>query len=389
MKNSNITRYASLVLVIGFFVSCTSSKFSADKLISEGKYQEAIDRIDIELGKNPGAKMYVQKGELHALIAQENPVDQRELSYENMIEAFDSARVYEASQVNNSIESEADSITYYYWDLEHQAGLSEYEKESTQSSTSAIYHFNNAIIIDPSKVESYKSLSIALYNNNDIDGAIDALKKAESMNIADSKVYENLGFLYLEIGNPELSINHYQKTNQDPIKNKNIAFGLVNAYISQNRTAEATSFLSKLVEEYPKEAKLNNVYGTQLYKLVSQLFPNLKAAYSSNDTSTVNSLKVEIVGLSDDAENQLIEAYKSDTASVEYTESLAVFYNNMSGNYFSIFNIAFESDKKELKTRALSLTDFAIIYYTKLEELNGENDSYSKKIQYHRAQILK
>ena len=381
MKNSIITRYASTLLVIGFFISCSSSKFSADNLITEGKYQEAINKIETELDKNPSAELYQQKGTLHGLVAQEKPTDQREPEYQHMISAFDSARAYESELSDSSTETETDSLTYYYWELEHKSGLSQYEKNTELSSSNAIAHFNNAIIIDPSKVESYKSLSITLYNNDNIDGAIDALKKAELKNISDSEVYENLGFLYLEIGNPEQSINYYQKANQNPIKNKNIAFGLVNAYISQNRTSDAISFLSKLVEEYPKETKLNNVYGTQLYNQVSQLFPNLKTAYSSNDTSTVNTLKVEIEGLSEDAENQLIQAYKTDTTSLEYTESLAVFYNNMSGNYFSIHSFAFESDKNEIKFKALSLTDFAITYYEKLEELNRDNDSYTKKIR--------
>lgn len=380
MKNSNITRYASLVLVFGFFISCTSSKFSADKLINEGKYQEAIDKIDNELNKNPNSSLYYQKGELHALLAQEKSVDARESDYQSMAQSFDSAHVYGASMPDNSIETKMDSLTYYYWDIEHQLGLSEYEENSTASITNATNHFNNAIIIDPSKIESYKSLSISLYNMDDIDGAIEILEEAVSKKRTDTEVFENLGFLYLEVGNPEQSISYYQKGNQNPVKNKNIAYGLVNAYISQNRTSEATSFLSKLVQEYPNDSKLHNVYGTQLYNQVSLLFPNLNNAYSSNDTSTVSTLIVEIEGLSENAENELIEAYKTDTSSVEYTESLAVFYNNMSGNYFSTYDVAFNNNKNEIKSKALSLTDFAITYYRKLIELNGDNASYSRKI---------
>lgn len=380
MKNSIVTRYASLVLAIGFFVSCSSSKFSTDKLLSEGKYQEAIDKIVVELSRNPSSSLYFQKGKIHGLIAQDNNVQEREYDYLQMVGAFDSSRVYQNDYENDFIETEIDSLVYYYWELEHRSGLSEYEKNSDSTLTLAISHFNNAIVIDSEQVESYKSLSIALYNNNDIDGAITTLKKAESIKSTDTKIFENLGFLYLEIGNPEQSIVYYQKANQDLIKNKNIAFGLVNAYISQNRTSEATSFLSKLVEEYPKEAKLHNVYGSQLFNQVSELFPNLNTSYASSDTSTVNTLKVEIEGLSEKAENQLIEAYKVDTSSIEFTESLAVFYNNMSGNYFSTHAFAFDSDKNDIKKKALSLTDFAITYYKKLAELNSDNDGYLKKI---------
>ncbi|MEP1150857.1 MAG: tetratricopeptide repeat protein [Balneola sp.] len=380
MKNSTITRYASLVLVIGFFVSCSSTKFSVDNLVDQENYQEAIDKISIEISKNPSSSLYFQKGKVHGLAAQKDTVINRKSSYQSMISAFDSALVYQTELADNSIEEEIDSLNNYYWNLEHQTGLKEYESGTEQSLQTAIAHFNNAIVIDSEKVESYKSLSIALYNNDDLDGAINTLKKAESINNADSEVSENLGFLYLEMGNPEQSIFYYQKANQDPLKNKNIAFGLVNAYISQNRTSEAVTFLDQLIEEYPKEAKLHNVYGTQLYIQVSELFSNLKTSYASNDTSAAQTLRVEIEGLSQNAEEQLVEAYKLDDSSIEFTESLAVFYNNMSGNYFSLYKSAFDSDKDDIKTKALSLTDFALDYYKKLVELNSENDSYSTKI---------
>ena len=53
----------------------------------------------------------------------------------------------------------------------------------------------------------------------------------------------------------------------------------------------------------------------------------------------------------------------------------------MSGNYFSVHQVAFENDKSSIVERALALTDFAITYYEKLQELNTGNNSYSEKIE--------
>ncbi|MEQ9092071.1 MAG: tetratricopeptide repeat protein [Balneola sp.] len=378
MKNLIITRYAIISIAIGFFLSCTGSKFSADKLIDGGNYEQALVEISTEIDKNPSSYLYFQKGKVHGLIASEASVSERASSYAEMNNSFDSISVYQTSS-NQDWQTEADSLSNHYWNLEHQNGLKAYEEDSQESVLAAISHFKNAVSIDPNAIESYKSLSIAQYNSGNIDQALESLKAAEMLPGATTDVFESLGFLYLEKGDPEQSIIYYKKADQDPLKNKNIAFGLVNAYISQGKTYEAISFLDQLVNEFPDDAKLHNVYGTQLYEQVSELFSNLKSAYSVNDTSTTATLSVEIEGVSENAENELIKAYQMDSSNLEFVESLAVFYNNMSGNYFSIYETAFQDDKDTIETKALSLTDFAITYYEKLQELNP-NSSYSEKI---------
>lgn len=378
MKNLINTRYAIITIAIGFFLSCTGSKFTADKLIDDGNYEQALVEISAEIEKNPSPYLYFQKGKVHGLIASDASVSERAYSYEEMSSSFDSISVYQTSS-HQDWQTEADSLSNYYWNLEHQNGLKAYEEDSQESILTAISHFKNAVSIDPSSIESYKSLSIAQYNNGNIDGALESLKVAEMLPDATTDVFESLGFLYLEKGDPEQSIIYYKKADQDPLKNKNIAFGLVNAYISQGKTYEAISFLDELVHEFPNDAKLHNVYGTQLYEQVSELFSNLKSAYSVNDTSTTATLSVEIEGVSEKAENELIKAYQMDSSNLEFVESLAVFYNNMSGNYFSIYQVAFQSDKDTIEAKALSLTDFAITYYEKLQELNPSS-SYSGKI---------
>jgi len=378
MKNLINTRYAIITIAIGFFLSCTGSKFTADKLIDDGNYEQALVEISAEIEKNPSPYLYFQKGKVHGLIASDASVSERAYSYEEMSSSFDSISVYQTSS-HQDWRTKADSLSNYYWNLEHQNGLKAYEEDSQESILTAISHFKNAVSIDPSSIESYKSLSIAQYNNGNIDGALESLKVAEMLPDATTDLFESLGFLYLEKGDPEQSIIYYKKADQDPLKNKNIAFGLVNAYISQGKTYEAISFLDELVHEFPNDAKLHNVYGTQLYEQVSELFSNLKSAYSVNDTSTTATLSVEIEGVSEKAENELIKAYQMDSSNLEFVESLAVFYNNMSGNYFSIYQVAFQSDKDTIEAKALSLTDFAITYYEKLQELNPSS-SYSGKI---------
>ncbi len=169
--------------------------------------------------------------------------------------------------------------------------------------------------------------------------------------------------------------------NTDIVKNKNVAFGLVNAYIAAGNNADALDLLNQLVGHYPKDAKLHNVYGTQLYNETSSLFEELKVAYVTYDSSAVVSIKVEIEGVSELAEKEFIKAYSTDTSDVEFIESLAVFYNNMTGNYFSLLKTSFEEDHASIKERALTLVDFALTYYTKLASLSPQEDQIDNKIR--------
>jgi hypothetical protein len=107
---------------------------------------------------------------------------------------------------------------------------------------------------------------------------------------------------------------------------------------------------------------------------------DLKSAYSSNDTVLVDQILFEAEGMGDEAETQLIEAFRRDTSNTEYLESLAVFYNNLSAQYLSLLPNAFENDKIELENKAYNLINFAIDYYEKLVAIDANNDEYIQKL---------
>lgn len=379
MNISKLTRLASFVLAVGFFVSCTSSQFTVDNLIEQENYALALEQIDQELTKNPTAELYIQKAEVLGKIAVTREAENRDSLYNEFDIALENA-------TDNNLDSSAlisqkiDSISTKYWNIEHQSGLQAYESDNEQVQRRSILHFQNALIIDSENVETYKSLAIAHYNFGNIEEAISTLNIASSLDQEDSEIYENLGFLYLETGNAQQSAYYYKLANKDPLKDKNIAFGLVNAYISEGNDVEAIKLLDQLVNVYPNNGKIHNVYGTQLFNQVSTLFPQLKDAYTNADEAEVTTLRVEIEGLSEKAEQQLIEAYKTDSNNMEFIESLAVFYNNMAGNYFSLHPQAFEDDKEAIKNRALTLTDFAIRYYNEMLEMEANNDRITTKI---------
>lgn len=368
----------SILLILGFFYSCGTGEINIDTLVENNEYAQALTEVDKQLESHPeNADLYYQKSKILALIAKEKPVDQRDSLYREMALTIDLA-----SQLTDppSLSLKLDTLWSETWSYEHHTGLDRYE-EGEENYNEAIAHFRNAITINSRKLSSYKALSVAQYNNGDIDGAIHTLDLAKNIDNMDSEIYGNLGFLYLEKGNAEQAAFYYELAGEDVVQNKNIAFGLVNAYLANNNTEDAKDLLSELVETYPKDGRLHNVYGTVLFNEVSDLFQDLHTAYQQNDTANVTNLTIEVMGTAEMAEEELQKAYTTDTSNPEYIESLAVFYNNMAGNYFSLIKVAFEDAKEELESRAVSLIDFAINYYEKLEELQPQNSLYQTKIQ--------
>ncbi len=368
----------SIVLILGFFYSCGTGEISIDALVENNEYAQALTRVDEQLESNPeNADLYYHKSRILALMAKEQPVDQRDSLYQEMALTID-----RASQLTDppSLSLKLDTLWSETWRYEHVSGLDRYE-EGEESYEQAIAHFRNAITVNGEKLSSYKALSVAQYNNGDIDGAINTLDVAKNIDNMDPEIYGNLGFLYLEKGNAEQAAFYYELAGEDVVQNKNIAFGLVNAYLANDNTEDAKDLLSELVESYPEDGRLHNVYGSVLFNEASALFQDLRMAYQRNDTANVTNLTVEVVGTAEMAEEELQKAYTADSSNPDFIESLAVFYNNMAGNYFSLMEIAFEGDKPELETRAVSLIDFAIDYYEQLEELQPQNSTYQTKIQ--------
>lgn len=380
MTISNFTRLTGLLLVAGFFISCSSTKVNIDELLADNKYQEAINEIDDRLAENPEQpSLYIQKAKINADLAQQADPELRAEFYTNTTDNFELSVEYGADQAQISV---IDSLRQQYWKKEHNAGLriSENDDISERYQRAAI-HFQNALILQKDAVSTYKNLSIAQFNLGNIDEAIGTLETVlEYSDENSAEIYENLGYLHLEKGDPEQAAYYYEQANTNIQEDLNLAFGLINAYISNGNSEKASNMLEGLVAEYPNNANLRNVFGTQLYQITSGILQDLKTAYSNNDTVLVEQIKFEAEGMGDEAETQLIEAFKRDTSNTEYIESLAVFYNNLSAQYLSILPVAFDRDRAKLESKAYTLINFAIDYYEKLVVVDPNNEEYTQKL---------
>lgn len=368
------------MLAFGFFFACTSSKPTIDSLILSNQYDIALTQIEKQLAENPDQPdLLISKGEINTLIASDLDPRERTPFYSETGSAFDQA-------INLGVDSvqleKINSIKDQTWSKEHNAGTAAYNTEGSSPENSiAQAHFQNAITLKPEE-SSYLSLATAQFTSGNIDEAISTLNTAKNkVPEVSPKIYENLGFLYLQNGEPDQSVFYYELANRDIIKSKNIAFGLVNAYISTSNTEKAIKLLDGLVENYPNDATIRNVYGTQLYLVTETIMNDLANAYLNNDSSLVSQIRFEAEGVGEQAEKQLIQAYSRDTTNTSFIESLGVFYNNLTGKYLSVYEVAFEADRPSLSIKAKILLDFAIEYYEKLSQFTPDNSDLESTLE--------
>lgn len=374
------TRIASFVLVIGFFFACSSSKPTIDSLISENQFDLALEQIETELSENPNQPtLLIQKGKIMAQMAENSAPEARFDQYMTAVTSFEEAIKVGADSTQ---EQNISSTLHSYWIFEHNTGTAVFEDETVEQRLAiSSAHFNNAIILKPDEASSYLSLATTQYTSGELSSAIGTLNKAKNtLSEVPEALYENLGFLLLQNGEPDQAVFYYELANTNVAANKNIAFGLINAYISTDNTEKAVALLETLVKNNPGDASLRNVYGTQLYLIVEGIIEDLSVAYQSDDTLLVTQLKFEAEGVGEQAEQELIQSFSRDSSNVEYIESLAVFYNNLTANYLSVYESAFDSDKPILLNKAKTLLDFAIEYYTKLARLEPRNGSVASTI---------
>ncbi|MDR9414994.1 MAG: tetratricopeptide repeat protein [Gracilimonas sp.] len=382
MTISQLTRLTAILVVTGFFYSCSSTQINIDELINQNKYDQALSEIENRLTENPEqTSLYIQRAKINASLAQESDPEIRADFYSRVANDFTSAVEFQATDKELS---QIDSLRQQYWKFEHNAGLQVSDNEAaSERYQRAMIHFQNALIIRQDAVSSYKNLAIAKFNLGNIDSAIQSLEKALEYANDDQigEIFENLGYLYLEKGDPDQSAQYYEQANTDVLDDRNLAFGLINAYIANGEYENASDLLDTLVDENPDNANLRNVYGTQLYEITANIMDDLQNAYAENDTILVDQILFEAEGMGDEAEDQLIEAFRRDTSNTDYIESLAVFYNNLSAKYLSLLPIAFERDQDRINEKADTLINFAIQYYNKLVSISPNNQSYASRLQ--------
>jgi tetratricopeptide (TPR) repeat protein len=380
-----LTRMTGPVLVFGLFfmISCsTLSKTESDTLpaSSEGplKEIEIINRQIEQDGSTPS--LLLRKTELFIEAAEDDPNPSlRKPYYRN---AYNTTREG-ISQFSES-ETEFSRVLTEAWSSEHNNGVRLLQERSENSNTDgtfrrAIDHLENAIIIQPDSLSSYRVLATAFYSGGlyaDAEVTLNKLLEMSSDPDLNASVKEKLAFIYLESGDTGEAVALYEDLRQQNSSSITVLHGLINAYILDNKPEQAARELQRLTEEYSDRS----TYSESLASVKYQLFELGANSLLSGDIST-DSIEAEVenlISLLDDI-NGIYENLSDNSLMDEESTYMAAGYHSNGAAYLE--DIRSNTDMPDSVTQMMldTETEFlntSLSYWEQLIEMNPDNIEY-------------
>ena len=376
---NSFTRWAALA-ALGFFLGCSNTLKTVESLVEEKAYFKALKELEEGLEKRPENELlWLEQGRIHLIYSETDEPIQRTYHYQTAYYSFEEAR---RLGIDSTQHVEIDNLLQRYWAQEHNAGIRALESgEYDDRLRDAGSHLRNAVALKPNEISSYIALTNAYYSADKMKLAVKTLRDAEeNLDAPNAQIYEKLGFLSLEQGEIEDAITFYQRS-IDISDNKNAAFGLVNAYISNGESLKAVDLLSGLLSRYPNDTDINHVYGVQLNIVLDGYLTQLHQAYKNDNSEEVEQLRQAIKNMMEGAEGQLTQAYQNDISNTAFVESLAIFYNNLTSKYLEMLEVAYTEHVDIMSDSAAEYLDKAITYYKRMEQLRPNEKEYAEKAE--------
>lgn len=269
-----------LAMTFGFAAfQCASTEITSARLyMQQGNNQKAKEALMREVEKNPKSdEGLFLLGFIHG----------EEGEYDKMIEYFDKSLA-----VSKKFQQEIVENRNYHWADNFNKGVGFFNRaaqvtseDSTQMYFNrAIERFENAILVQPDSVDTYKNLAFAYINAGRIDDAAKPLKKLIERG-SNAETYAMLGEIYVTQGQELMS--SYRSTNnlQDSVAamkkfneaitllqkgrtefpgNEEILLYLSNAYINANKLDVAMESFKEGVKIDPNNKYYRYNYGVLL-----------------------------------------------------------------------------------------------------------------------------
>lgn len=336
-----------LGIAFGLFIGCSTLSSSTersshieDNSLSKKELRAELKRVNDSLAGSPeqaNPEIYYQKGYILSELAQkEAQPSARSAFYKEMQHTLRKAdQLFDQSDHADG-RQKTDELIKVRWSHEHNQGVEIIQTDEVVESSDyekATAHFNNATIILPDSVISYKMKARAQYRNNQPKQAIKTLEEAKRhIDPLPSLIMEQLAFLYLETGQAPKAVAAYEEAESFSEDNLNLIHGLANAYISVDNHQKAVELLNLLVEEEPENIIYAQTRGTELYYSGASKIDSL-----SSTSDPANNITPEVIGeidlLFEEAEKQLKSLLDANPDNPELMQTLAFFYKNSAAGY--------------------------------------------------------
>lgn len=408
-----LRNFLTVLLFVGIIAGCETTDpliQEAQKNIFTQNYDSALAILDRSIAQNPDNGLpYYYKAMTYADMATSIPeVSERKPVYRDFRENITTARdKFEAQEEAPSEANDVAGLIYNTWGIEHNQSIEYVNNDSLKATIDeplkvAVAHLENAVIINPDSTLSWDILSQVQFMDNNLDGAIEAIRSSmELKDPAPADDYLRLGIYYSENDQIKESIETLEKALEiypDSIK---LAQNLADSYMQSGERERAVATIQELIDREPDNAQYRLALATQLLQASTELSEKISDNYEkvydleteARNASTSRKKEIknkvdslfalndeineEMVSLSGRAEVELLKVTELRPNDDTAYNFLGIAYQNKYAALFEKRNITTDNAlASEYDKQAKAELRKAMEYYEKAAEIDPDNTQY-------------
>ncbi|RZO49765.1 MAG: sulfotransferase family protein [Candidatus Pelagibacterales bacterium] len=248
------------------------------------------------------------------------------------VEAFKSGRLLEAEDLTKELISSNPKVAFLY----NLMGIILYEQKEVEK---ALEFYKKGIAIDPDFAEIYNNLGLLYANNNlGADKAESYYKKSLSINSKNPETYNNLGSLYKSLDKYEEAISCYNKAVNINKKSFYAHHNLGNIYTALGNFEEAKKYFKEAIKINPNYANSHRTLSRIIkYSEDDEHLHIMEKIYNQiNDTDVENKTNISFA---------LGKAYED----IEKFDKSFSFYNKANNLYKDKINFSIKYEIEKFK----------------------------------------
>ncbi len=416
------SQQALFALVMTFLVwSCGAydpNIESAREALAQADYEEVIRSAEASIESNPENGIgYFYKGIAYASIAQNMDPANRVDDYATARSAFMEAKQrYEEQMITDGEAAELPDIILELWGFEYNSGIELLTDDIVSSHEDSLqlsrYHFINASTINPDSVHSYNLLAEVNFTLGNFEEAEEITRHIiYEMGEGDLFNYYRLSYYLMDVERDEEAIEVLLEAREQYPDEVEVVQEIANAYLRMGETDKALEVVTDLMEVDPDNPEYRLVYATQIYQMVEELDRQIRDVHDEmydmsrairdrarqpgveqaeieqmvaeldKKQDEVNELIEESFRFSDEAEEQLVIALRSNPDNPDVHSTLGIVYQNRAAVLHDQRNMTDDTEEAEMYDKqAREYLEKALPHYEKAAEMEENNTDHWRSL---------